>query len=162
MRPSGTIWWREQGSSALTYQARMPGAVRVLLPSWSHRMSLGKWGTEVLRTQSPLGTDCSSSFLLEITPGCILTKGTDTEEAGNLPQGSWSVVLHPFCLLWPWRPDCGVWIHQESILGFPGGSAVKNPPANARDTGSIPAWGTKITHGMEQLSPCSTTTKSVL
>ena len=24
---------------------------------------------------------------------------------------------------------------------FPGGSAVKNPPANARDTSSIPGWG---------------------
>jgi len=26
-------------------------------------------------------------------------------------------------------------------LGFPGGSVVKNPPANAEDTGSIPGWG---------------------
>ena len=25
--------------------------------------------------------------------------------------------------------------------GFPGGSVVKNPPANAGDTGSIPGWG---------------------
>ena len=25
--------------------------------------------------------------------------------------------------------------------GFPGGSVVKNPPANARDAGSIPGWG---------------------
>ena len=27
------------------------------------------------------------------------------------------------------------------ISGFPGGSAVKNPPANAGDTGSIPGLG---------------------
>ena len=27
------------------------------------------------------------------------------------------------------------------ILGFPDGSAVKNPPANARDTSSIPGSG---------------------
>ena len=27
------------------------------------------------------------------------------------------------------------------ILGFPGGSVVKNPPANARDEGSISVWG---------------------
>ena len=27
------------------------------------------------------------------------------------------------------------------ILGFPGGSVVKNPPANAGDTGSIPGSG---------------------
>ena len=25
--------------------------------------------------------------------------------------------------------------------GFPGGPMVKNPPANRRDTGSIPGWG---------------------
>ena len=141
---------------------RMPVAVSILLPSWSQGTCLGKWGREVLRTQSPLGTDCSSSFLLEITPGCLPTKGRDTEEAGKLPQGLWTVVHHPFCPLWPWRPDCGVRTQQESILGFPGGSAVKNPPVNARDTGSIPDWGTKIPHATEQLSPCSTTTKPVV
>ena len=27
------------------------------------------------------------------------------------------------------------------MLGLPGGSVVKNPPANAGDTGSIPGWG---------------------
>jgi len=27
------------------------------------------------------------------------------------------------------------------MLGFPGGSVVKNQPANAGDTGSIPGWG---------------------
>ena len=27
------------------------------------------------------------------------------------------------------------------ILGFPGGSVVKNPPANARDAGLIPGLG---------------------
>ena len=26
-------------------------------------------------------------------------------------------------------------------LGFPGGSGVKNPPANAGDSGLIPGWG---------------------
>ena len=25
--------------------------------------------------------------------------------------------------------------------GFPGGSVVKNPPAKAGDTGSVPGWG---------------------
>ena len=28
-----------------------------------------------------------------------------------------------------------------AVLGFPGGSVVKNPPANAGDTGSIPGLG---------------------
>ena len=30
---------------------------------------------------------------------------------------------------------------QNSVEGFPGGSVVKNPPANAGDTGSIPSLG---------------------
>ena len=40
--------------------------------------------------------------------------------------------------------------HQPSsnktatIWDFPGGTLVKNPPCNAGDAGSIPAWGTKI------------------
>ena len=40
-------------------------------------------------------------------------------------------------------------------MGFPGGSAVKNPPANAGDTGSTP--DPERSH-MEQLSPCATMT----
>ena len=32
------------------------------------------------------------------------------------------------------------------FLDFPGGPAVKNPPWNARDVGSIPGWETKIPH----------------
>ena len=27
------------------------------------------------------------------------------------------------------------------VMGFPGGTMVKNPPANAGDTGSSPGWG---------------------
>ena len=30
------------------------------------------------------------------------------------------------------------------FMDFPGGPVVKNPPANAGDTGSIPVLGTKI------------------
>ena len=44
---------------------------------------------------------------------------------------------------------------------FPGGPVVQNPPSNAGDVGSIPAWGTKILHAVGQLSPCSTTTELV-
>ena len=35
---------------------------------------------------------------------------------------------------------------------FPGGSVVKNLPWNAGDMGSIPSWGTKISHTEGQLS----------
>ena len=32
-------------------------------------------------------------------------------------------------------------LSQEILWDFPGGSVVKNPPANARDMGSIPGLG---------------------
>jgi len=35
---------------------------------------------------------------------------------------------------------------------FPGGPVVKNLLCSAGDAGSIPGWGTKIPHAMEQLS----------
>ena len=41
---------------------------------------------------------------------------------------------------------------------FPGGAVVKNPPANAGDTGSRSG---KIPHAVEQLSLCATTTEPV-
>ena len=52
--------------------------------------------------------------------------------------------------------------HQKALTqGFPGGAVVRNPPANAGDTGSSP-WSGKIPHAVEQLSPCTTTTEPVL
>ena len=42
-------------------------------------------------------------------------------------------------------------------LGFPGGTADKNPPANAGDTGF---WSGKIPRAQEQLSQCATTTEA--
>ena len=45
--------------------------------------------------------------------------------------------------------------------GFPGGAVVKNPPANAGDTG-FEAWSGKIPHAAEQLSPRATTTEAFL
>ena len=32
---------------------------------------------------------------------------------------------------------------------------INNLPSNARDAGLIPGWGTKIPHGVGQLSPCT-------
>ena len=52
-------------------------------------------------------------------------------------------------------------IHQNiDNKDFPGGTVVKNPPANAGNTGS--PWSGKIPHAMEQLSLCTTTTEPVL
>ena len=47
------------------------------------------------------------------------------------------------------------------VQGFPGGLAVKNPPASAGDRGSISGPGRSHTHA-EQLGPRATTTEPVL
>ena len=47
--------------------------------------------------------------------------------------------------------------YKRQSQDFPGGPAVKNPPSNAGDAGSIPGRGTKIPHATEQLSPHATT-----
>ena len=48
------------------------------------------------------------------------------------------------------------------MLGdFPGGTVVKDLPANAGDMGSSPSPG-KIPRATEQLSPCATTTEPAL
>ena len=46
--------------------------------------------------------------------------------------------------------------------GFPGGSGVKNLPANAGDTGSIPDPGKSHLPPTEKLRPCATTAEPVL
>ena len=58
----------------------------------------------------------------------------------------------------------------KDFRNFPGGPAVKTTglsnavqccTCNAEGVSSIPGWGTKIPHAMEQLSPCTTTRESV-
>ena len=49
---------------------------------------------------------------------------------------------------------------KSTFMDFPGGTVDKNPPANARDTGSIP--GPKRTHILWSNSPCTTTTEPML
>jgi len=44
---------------------------------------------------------------------------------------------------------------QYSIVGFPGGSGVKNLPANAGDTGSISGSGRSSGEGNKQPVQCS-------
>ena len=51
-------------------------------------------------------------------------------------------------------------LNSIKIEGFPGGSVVKNPPANAGDMGSIP--GPRRSHMLwSKLSLCATTTEPV-
>ena len=42
----------------------------------------------------------------------------------------------------------------QGLVVFPYGSAVKNPPANAGDTGSIPGSGRSPGEGNDNLLPC--------
>ena len=65
------------------------------------------------------------------------------------------MVTHSSTLAWkiPWTGEPGTWgpkesdmterLHFLSFLSFPGGSGVKNMPANAGDTGMIPGLGRK-------------------
>jgi len=39
------------------------------------------------------------------------------------------------------------WVILRISHGFPGGSVVKNPPANARDMGLLPRWGSSPREG---------------
>ena len=55
----------------------------------------------------------------------------------------WSITK--LSLLDP-SPSNALSFHQSRDL--PGGPVVKNPPANAGDTGSIPGPGTKIPHAL--------------
>ena len=51
---------------------------------------------------------------------------------------------------------------QAARGAYPGGSVVKNLPANAGDTDSIPGWRTKIPHALEQLGLRVATTEASL
>ena len=52
-------------------------------------------------------------------------------------------------------------IKRGEFWTFPCGTADKNPPVNAGDTGLIP-WSGKIPRPTEQLCPCNSTTEPVL
>ena len=55
------------------------------------------------------------------------------------------------------------WSTKTYTQGFPGGAAVKNPPANSGDTEpGFEPWSGKIPHAAEQLSPWATTTEPAL
>ena len=51
-------------------------------------------------------------------------------------------------------------MNEKHWWDFPGGTVVKNPPANAGDMGSIPGPGRS--HMSEQPSPCTTTAEPAL
>ena len=85
---------------------------------------------------------------------------------------AWDIFLHSFTF------HLSLYIFEVGCLGFPGGAVVKNPPANAGDTGLSPGPGrshmpqSNKTHAPQQLSlhsrtqkpqllsPCATTTEA--
>ena len=50
-------------------------------------------------------------------------------------------------------------IQLKNVGDFPGGTVVKNPPANQCRGHGFEPWSGKIPHATEQLTPCATTTE---
>ena len=48
---------------------------------------------------------------------------------------------------------------RRTLRDFLGSSVVRNPPSNAGEVGSIPGWGTEISHVKGQLSSWTATTE---
>ena len=44
---------------------------------------------------------------------------------------------------------------------FPGDPVVRNLPCKVGDVALIPGWGTRISHAVERLSPCTTQLESL-
>ena len=55
-----------------------------------------------------------------------------------------------------------IYVLKTLFRGFPDGSVVKNPPANAGDMDEFNLWSRKIPHTAEQLSPGATTVEPTL
>ena len=73
------------------------------------------------------------------------------------PSFSSSCLTFHLSLCLTLNPDKAQFLFfKRHSVGFPGGPVVKNLPANAGGHGFDP-WSRKIPHGVDQLSPCSTT-----
>ena len=59
---------------------------------------------------------------------------------GSIFGGRMSFGIFPLSLL-TWKACYGLTSAILILMGFPGGSVVKNPPANAGDMGSFPGSG---------------------
>ena len=71
--------------------------------------------------------------------GAFHTHFTDVKtKAQEVPEFIQPLVCHSGAALTSLAPPSQ---HQSWTAGFPGGTVVKNPPANAGDAGSIPGLG---------------------
>ena len=105
-------------------------------------------------SRSVLGSECGcrTSLVVQQLRLCSQCKGGprfDPWSGNQIPHAS---TKDPQCRTKKISCDTV----KTSCRGFPGGPVVKNPPANAGDTGSMPGSG-KIPHASEQRSPCATT-----
>ena len=76
----------------------------------------------------------------------------NSEKAGEI-QIKWAVLLLVMCQLQLHSLDT-----STLAMGFPGGTLLKNPPANARDTGDtglIPGLGSSLGGGNSNTCQCS-------
>ena len=55
-------------------------------------------------------------------------------------MNTWYPIICHLHLIFGGYPSA-LFVHAYTCMGYPGGSVVKNPPANARDSGSVPELG---------------------
>ena len=76
-----------------------------------------------------------------------------------MDRGGWQTTVFRVAKNQTWLKRLSM---QAACGAYPGGSVVKNLPANARDPGLVPGWRTKIPHALEQLGLCAATTEPSL
>lgn len=100
MRPRDSIWPKEQDSPAFHSRAQgSNGSARVplQLASWSWLREVGHGGA--VRTQSPVESDCSVSFPLEVIPGYPSTKVQRSQARLPRDYGLWLTILPAPCAM---------------------------------------------------------------
>ena len=87
-----------------------------------------------------------SALMKETSEGCLPPSVLCEDTGKSQPSATWKRALsgHWISLDWTlralklWEIDvCCISHPVDGILGFPGGSVVKNPPANPGDTGDV-------------------------
>ena len=77
----------------------------------------------------------------------------------TLISGHLLVLFVQFLLLTFVYRRVGICVFKNEGWNFPGGPVVKNPHSNTGGAGSVPGQKTKISHAVDQISPCATARK---
>ena len=96
------------------------------------------------------------TYFLIIKWKCIFTIKRDGEAANILRQPIKHSTSEEVLTL----PISDIHRQAKIVAGFPGGSMVKNPPADAEDR--FDRWSGKVPRAKEQLSPFASSTEPVL